>query len=137
MLIFCVFFSVLCLLCLCAHLFICTLVVTCWQRAALLAVVCGVYCEFVTFPLVFCVVWYLIVSIPYPCTLTYFVYTTSKSHIKLSKKRCQETKTLSILEKYSNVNDKDTRRCLPVTNCTNIFAPLNKRAASAPDKKYL
>ena len=24
---------------------------TCWERADLLALVCGVYCEFVTFPL--------------------------------------------------------------------------------------
>ena len=28
------------------------LVVTCWERAGLLALVCGVYCEFVIFPLV-------------------------------------------------------------------------------------
>ena len=28
------------------------LVITCWERADLLALVCGVYCEFVTFPLV-------------------------------------------------------------------------------------
>ena len=27
-------------------------VVTCWERADLLALVCGVFCEFVTFPLV-------------------------------------------------------------------------------------
>ena len=27
-------------------------VVTCWERADLLALVCGVYCESVTFPLV-------------------------------------------------------------------------------------
>ena len=27
-------------------------VATCWERADLLALVCGVYCEFVTFPLV-------------------------------------------------------------------------------------
>ena len=47
------FCSVLCLLCLCARLFICAL----WspavkERADLLALVCGVCCEFVTFPLV-------------------------------------------------------------------------------------
>ena len=35
------FFSVLCLLCLCASVFMC-LVVTCWERADLLALVCGV-----------------------------------------------------------------------------------------------
>ena len=27
-------------------------VVTCWERADILALVCGVYCEFFTFPLV-------------------------------------------------------------------------------------
>ena len=46
------FCSVLCLLCLCARLFICAL----WSPAVkgltdLLALVCGVCCEFVTFPL--------------------------------------------------------------------------------------
>ena len=47
------FCSVLCLLCLCECLFIwLCFVVTCWERADLLALVCGVCCEFVTFPLV-------------------------------------------------------------------------------------
>ena len=36
---------------LCASVYVC-FVVTCWERADLLALVCGVYCEFVTFPLV-------------------------------------------------------------------------------------
>ena len=45
------FCSVLCLLCLCASVYMC-FVVTCWERADLLAFVCGVFCEFVTFPLV-------------------------------------------------------------------------------------
>ena len=35
------FCSVLCLLCLCARLLICVFV-TCWERADLLALVCGV-----------------------------------------------------------------------------------------------
>ena len=104
---------------LCASVYMC-FVVTCWERADLLALVCGVFCEFVTFPLVswvrcgtwlyrflifatlllcghllgkgwplgsrlWCLlwvchlligilgqVWYLIVSIPDLCTLTYF-----------------------------------------------------------------
>ena len=47
-------------------------VVTCWERADLLAFVCGVYCEFVTFSIgIPGQVWYLIVSIPDLCTLTY------------------------------------------------------------------
>ena len=36
---------------LCASVYMC-FVVTGWERADLLALVCGVYCEFVTFPLV-------------------------------------------------------------------------------------
>ena len=46
------FCSVLCLLCLCARLFICALWSPAGERADLLALVCGVFCEFVTFPLV-------------------------------------------------------------------------------------
>ena len=45
------FCSVLCLLCFVASVYMC-FVVTCWERADLLALVCGVFCEFVTFPLV-------------------------------------------------------------------------------------
>ena len=46
-------------------------VVTCWERADLLALVCGVYCE-CHFPIgILGQVWYLIVSIPDLCTLTY------------------------------------------------------------------
>ena len=36
---------------LCVSVYMC-FVVTCWERADLLALVCGVFCEFVTFPLV-------------------------------------------------------------------------------------
>ena len=36
---------------LCASVYMC-FVLTCWERADLLALVYGVYCEFVTFPLV-------------------------------------------------------------------------------------
>ena len=71
------FCSVLCLLCLCASLFVCAL----WSLAGkgltswLSFVVSN--CEFVTFPLVSWVwVWYLIVSTPDLCTLTYFEFST-------------------------------------------------------------
>ena len=56
-------------LCLCASVHMC-FVVTCWKRADLLALVCGVYCEFVIG--ILGQVWYLIVLIPDLCTLTYF-----------------------------------------------------------------
>ena len=42
-------------------------------RADLLALVCDVYCDFVTFSYdILGQVWYLIVSIPDPCCLSYF-----------------------------------------------------------------
>ena len=47
MFLFCLVFA----LSLCASVYMC-FVVTCWERADLLALVCGVCCEFVTFPLV-------------------------------------------------------------------------------------
>ena len=51
----------------------CCLVVTCWERADLLALVCDVSLCFVTFPCgILGQVWYLIVSIPDICRLSYF-----------------------------------------------------------------
>ena len=47
MFLFCLVFA----MSLCASVYMC-FVVTCWERADLLALVCGVFCEFVTFPLV-------------------------------------------------------------------------------------
>ena len=47
MFLFCLVFA----MSLCASVYMC-FVVTFWERAYLLALVCGVYCEFVTFPLV-------------------------------------------------------------------------------------
>ena len=45
MFLFCLVFA----MSLCAFVYMC-FVVTCLERADLLALVCGVYCEFVTFP---------------------------------------------------------------------------------------
>ena len=75
------FCSVLCLLCLCARLFICAL----WSPAGkgltswLSFVVSN--CEFVTFPLELVWVWYLIVSTPDLCTLTYFCMILGESFL--------------------------------------------------------
>ena len=68
MFLFCLVFA----MSLCVSVYMC-FVVTCWETADLLALVCGVYCEFVTFPIgILGQVRYLIVSIPDLCTLTYF-----------------------------------------------------------------
>ena len=57
---------------LCAFVYMC-LVVTCWERADLLGLVCGVLLLVCHFPIgILGQVWYLIVSIPDLCTLTYF-----------------------------------------------------------------
>ena len=47
MFLFCLVFA----MSLCASVYMC-FIVTCWERADLLALVCGVYCESVTFQLV-------------------------------------------------------------------------------------
>ena len=54
----------------------CWRVVTYWERADLLATVGDVYCIFVTIPCGICIlgqVWYLIVSFPDICRLSYFL----------------------------------------------------------------
>ena len=58
----------------CASVYIC-FVVTCWERADLMVLVCGVSLLVCHFPIgILGKVWYLIVSIPDLCTLTYFQY---------------------------------------------------------------
>ena len=60
----------------------CCLVVTCWERADLLALVGDVYCIFVTF---LGQVWYLTVLFPNLCNLSYFdEYEISTRCIKLT-----------------------------------------------------
>ena len=74
--VFCVFvLSCVCYV-LCASVCVC-FVVTCWERADLLAFVCGVYCEFVTFPLVSwvgCGVWLCRFLIFAPLLTLYLFY---------------------------------------------------------------
>ena len=54
----------------------CSIVVTCWERANLLALLCVIFlCVFVTLSCgVLDQVWYLLVSIPDLCFLTYFYH---------------------------------------------------------------
>ena len=53
---------------------LCCLVVTGRERAGLLTLICDVYCDFVTVPFWYPgQVWYLIVSIPDPFCLPYYV----------------------------------------------------------------
>ena len=68
----CVFFCLVFVVRLCASIYVC-LVVTCLERADLLALVCTVKLWVCYFPVgILGRVWYLIVSIPDLCILTYF-----------------------------------------------------------------
>ena len=67
------FFSVLCLLCLCARLFIVALWSPAWKGLTSWLWFVMSYCVFVTFPCgILGQVWYLIVSIPELCPHSYF-----------------------------------------------------------------
>ena len=72
--------------CVC-HAFVsvhCCLVVTCWERADLLALVCDVYCDFVTFPFgILGLVWFLNVLIPDPCHL-FFTFKNSQKTAQIN-----------------------------------------------------
>ena len=66
------FFCLVFAMSLCASVCMC-FEVTCWERADLFALVCGVLMLICHFPIgILGQVWYLIVSIPDLCTLTYF-----------------------------------------------------------------
>ena len=73
MFLFCLVFA----MSLCASVYMC-FVVTCWERADLLALVCGVFCEFVTFPLVSwvrCGTWlYRFLIFATLLTLTFYIF---------------------------------------------------------------
>ena len=98
------FCSVLCLLCLCARLFICALWSPAgeWQTSWLSFVVSAV--SFRHFPIgILGQVWYLIVSIPYLCTLTYFEEEHPHLASKISKswlgeKKCKHANSFKILK---------------------------------------
>ena len=85
----------LCYLCLVfvmlLRLFIAAWWLTEWKGAALLSLVCDVYCDFVTFPFgILWQVWYLITSILNPRCLSYFTYLIKGS---ISMKRASSYKT--------------------------------------------
>ena len=73
MFLFCLVFAMF----LCPSVYMC-FVVTCWERADLLALVCGIELWVCHFPIgILGQVWYLIVSIPDLCTLTLSVISSS------------------------------------------------------------
>ena len=86
MFLFCLVFA----MSLCTSVYMC-FVVTCWEGADLLALVCGVLLWVCHFPIgILGQVWYLIVSIPDLCTLTYSVYVWSFIKISSGNSFCAE-----------------------------------------------
>ena len=68
--------------------------VSCWERADLLALVGDVYCIFITFPCgILGQVWYLIVSFPDLCRLSHFYNLQAKviSRHQKSKTKCYKS----------------------------------------------
>ena len=66
------FFCLVSAMSMCVSVYMC-LVVTCWERADLLALVCGICQRVCHFPIgILGQVWYLIVTIPDLCALAYF-----------------------------------------------------------------
>ena len=88
----------------------CILVITCWERADLLALVGDVYCIFVTFPCgILGQVWYLIVSFPDLCRLSYFTYRSALilfSLLNEMRKSAKYEALLSILSLFGNKFNK-------------------------------
>ena len=84
---------------LCTSVYMC-FVVTCWERADLLALVCSVLLGVCHFPIgILGQVWYLIVSIPDLCTLTYFIHvsTTSTSTYTLILHRASASRASDVI----------------------------------------
>ena len=79
----------------------CCLVVTCWERAYLLTLVGDVYCIFVTFPCgILGQVWYLIVSFPDLCHLSYFYH---NMHVYYKVLKSYGTQCLLTVKQSKNI----------------------------------
>ena len=83
----------------------CCLVVTCWERADLLALVGNVYCMFVTFPCGILVqLWYLIVSFSDLCHLSYFdLFCITLCPFKLCNHLKEKEKALFCIHCFTDV----------------------------------
>ena len=78
--------------------------VTCWERADLLALVCGVELRVCHFPIgILGQVWYLIVSILDLCTLTYFLTLAQELLVGLDKKHQHDLIILDFSKAFDSV----------------------------------
>ena len=95
-----------------------------------MAIVCDVYCDFATFPFgILGQVWYLIVSVPGPCCLSYFETGQANSHERLRFLSALDSRTtvFDCIErpklKYMNLSvPNEFYNCTVLLNmATNVF----------------
>ena len=85
--------------------------VTYWERAGLLALVCGVSLQVCHFPIgILGQVWYLVVSISYLCTRTYF-YTLLRA-ADLSQNLVQPFNFFKTIELIQRITTTKSGKCL-------------------------
>ena len=98
---------------LCVSVYMC-FVVTCWERADLLALVCGVFCEFVTFPLVSwvrCGTWLYRFLIFAPLlTFNTFIYITSRPNVIIIMPFIINLQTIHLIQPIFRL--KNTKSCI-------------------------
>ena len=95
----------------------CCLVVTCWERADLLALVGDVYCIFVTFPCgILGRVWYLIVSFPDPCLLSYF-----QTDDMIIRYDCAKRYHVLYMNCPKGISFLDCELCITLSHCFYLY----------------
>ena len=78
-----------------------------------MALVCDVYCDFVTFPFgILGQVWYLVVSIPDPCCLSYFKMVLLTPKIRVFE---------DVIVKHTRYNHTSADCCLNILVGLNIL----------------
>ena len=100
----------------------CCLVVTCWEWTDLVALVCDVKCVFSTFPCVILgQVWYLIISIPDLCRLSYFCILPGREDKAIILTFKAPVTTNAVLKPRKNSVDKD-KTALVLVHAVRFFS---------------
>ena len=99
--------------------------VSCWERAVLLALDGDVYCIFVTFPCgILGQVTYLIVSFPDPCHLSYFDYFKDNIYKEHTYWKCVDRKCQGRLTTTNDQVIRETEHNLHVPNQPDLVVPV-------------
>ena len=103
----------------------CCLVVSCCERAVVLALVGDVYCIFVTSPCgILGQVWYLIVSFPDPCHLSCFDYSRDHIYKEHTYWMCVDRKCQGRLTTTNDQVKRETEHNLHGQNQPDLVVPM-------------